>query len=80
VQILVTNDDGIGAPGLLPLARAVVAAGHDVVVAAPRDDRSGSGAALGRLHVDDTIELDTVELPGSTASPASGWRARPRCA
>jgi 5'-nucleotidase len=64
VQILVTNDDGIGAPGLLPLARAVVAAGHDVVVAAPRDDRSGSGAALGRLHVDDTIELDTVELAG----------------
>jgi hypothetical protein len=48
VQILVTNDDGIGAPGLLPLARAVVAAGHDVVVAAPRDDRSGSGRALGR--------------------------------
>lgn len=64
MRVLVTNDDGILAPGILPLARAVVAAGHDVVVAAPSDDRSGSGAALGRLHADDTIVVEPVELAG----------------
>jgi 5'-nucleotidase len=77
VQVLVTNDDGIGAPGLLPLARAVVAAGHDVVVAAPRDDRSGSGAALGRLHADDTIELDPVSLEGLEGVPCYGVEGPP---
>lgn len=64
MQVLVTNDDGILAPGIAPLARAVVAAGHDVVVAAPADDRSGFGAALGRVHVDETIEVEQVDLPG----------------
>ena len=77
VQILVTNDDGIGAPGILPLARAVVAAGHEVVVAAPRDDRSGSGAALGRLHADDTIELDEVVLDGLDGVPCYGVEGPP---
>ena len=64
MRVLVTNDDGIEAPGLLPLAKAVVAAGHDVVVAAPLIDMSGSGAAIGRVHVDETIDVKPVELPG----------------
>ena len=34
-RILVTNDDGIDAPGLRWLARAAAREGHDVVVAAP---------------------------------------------
>jgi 5'/3'-nucleotidase len=49
MRILVTNDDGVDAPGLHALAAALVADGHDVVVAAPADDRSGAGAAIGRL-------------------------------
>lgn len=77
MQVLVTNDDGIDAPGILPLAQAVVAAGHDVVVAAPRDDRSGSGAALGRLHVDDTIVLDDRALPGLDGVPCFGVEGPP---
>lgn len=77
MQILVTNDDGIDAPGIVPLARAVVAAGHDVVVAAPRDDRSGSGAALGRLHVDDTIDLEDRTLPGLEGIPCFGVEGPP---
>jgi 5'-nucleotidase len=64
VRVLVTNDDGIEAPGILPLAMAVVAAGHDVVVAAPLIDMSGSGAAIGRVHADETIDVKPVELPG----------------
>jgi 5'-nucleotidase len=52
VRILVTNDDGIDAPGIHALATALHRAGHDIVVAAPSDDRSGSGAAIGKLWMD----------------------------
>lgn len=43
--ILVTNDDGIDAPGLAALARAATALGR-VVVVAPDRERSGAGHAL----------------------------------
>ena len=63
-RILVTNDDGVLAPGLAPLAAAVVAAGHDVVVAAPRRDMSGSSAAIGVMSAEDLIDIEPVEVPG----------------
>ena len=63
MRVLVTNDDGVRAPGIAPLAAAVVASGHDVVVAAPQEDMSGSSAAIGRMHVDETIDVEEVELP-----------------
>lgn len=49
MRILVTNDDGLHAPGLIGLAAALDAAGHDVIAVAPEGDRSGSGAAVGNL-------------------------------
>jgi 5'-nucleotidase len=49
VRILVTNDDGVESPGLEALARALVAAGHEVFVVAPASDRSGSSAAIGPI-------------------------------
>jgi 5'-nucleotidase len=49
MRILVTNDDGVDSPGLRSLATALAADGHDIVVVAPVDDRSGAGAAIGRL-------------------------------
>jgi len=52
MHILVTNDDGVDAPGIRVLAAALAAAGHDVLVVAPADDRSGSGAAIGKLYRD----------------------------
>ena len=52
MNILVTNDDGVDAPGIRVLAAALAAAGHDVLVVAPADDRSGSGAAIGKLYRD----------------------------
>jgi 5'-nucleotidase len=67
VRILVTNDDGVLAPGIAPLAAAVVAAGHDVVVAAPQEDMSGSSAAIGRMHADETIDVEPVEVDGVDA-------------
>jgi 5'-nucleotidase len=52
VNILVTNDDGVDAPGIRVLAGALAEAGHDVLVVAPEGDRSGSGAAIGMLYRD----------------------------
>ncbi len=50
MRILVTNDDGIDSIGLHVLARAMLPFG-DVVVAAPDQEYSGSGASLGALHL-----------------------------
>lgn len=64
MRLLVTNDDGVLAPGIAALAAALVDAGHEVVVAAPADDRSGASAAIGGMHADETIELQRVEPDG----------------
>jgi 5'-nucleotidase len=63
VRILVTNDDGVDAPGLMPLAAALVADGHDVTVVAPTTDRSGSGAAIGKLFGNEPPEIVRHEWP-----------------
>jgi 5'-nucleotidase len=49
MRVLVTNDDGVDAPGIVVLAAALADDGHDVLVVAPSSDRSGSGAALGQF-------------------------------
>lgn len=53
MRILVTNDDGIDSIGLHVLARAMceLDGDHEVVVAAPDQEYSGAGAALGALHL-----------------------------
>jgi len=43
MRILLTNDDGIDAPGLAALARAAAALGGSVVTVAPADCHSGCG-------------------------------------
>jgi 5'-nucleotidase len=70
MKVLVTNDDGIGSAGLHALAAALVAGGRDVVVVAPDRDMSGSGAAIGHIHIDEAIGADKVELPGLPDVPA----------
>lgn len=64
MRLLVTNDDGVRAPGILALAQAMASTGHEVVVAAPQRDMTGYGAALGEMHADVTIDVEEVELPG----------------
>jgi 5'-nucleotidase len=49
MRVLVTNDDGIESPGIAALPEAIQQAGHDTVVVAPEDDRSGASASLGRI-------------------------------
>ena len=79
MRLLVTNDDGVDAPGLHELAGRCTAAGHDLVVAAPLDDRSGSGAAIGRLHVDDHIDVERREIDGLEGVRCSGSTGHRRC-
>ncbi|HEU4947476.1 MAG TPA: 5'/3'-nucleotidase SurE [Kribbella sp.] len=45
LRVLVTNDDGVGSPGIRALADAVAGLGHDVLVVAPLQDESGIGSA-----------------------------------
>ena len=63
-RVLVTNDDGIEAPGLHVLAAALDEAGYDITVVAPDRDRSGIGAAIGLVHADQHLDVEKVEMPG----------------
>ncbi|HMO84143.1 MAG TPA: 5'/3'-nucleotidase SurE, partial [Lacipirellulaceae bacterium] len=49
MQILLTNDDGIYAPGLAALERRLRSLG-DVAVIAPLTEQSGVGHAITYLH------------------------------
>jgi 5'-nucleotidase len=46
MKILVTNDDGIHAPGLVALEKIARAISEDVWVVAPDEERSGAGHAI----------------------------------
>ncbi len=46
MRILVSNDDGVDAPGIRILAAALQDAGHEVHVVAPDRDRSGASNSL----------------------------------
>ena len=46
MNILLSNDDGIHAPGLRALYRALVAAGHKVTVVAPLSEQSGVSSSV----------------------------------
>ena len=69
MRLLVTNDDGVLAPGIAALARAMVATGHDVVIAAPHEDMTGFGAALGAFSSEGSIDVQPVELDGLAGVP-----------
>lgn len=60
MRILVSNDDGISAPGIQALARAL-ATEHEVTVVAPDRERSATGHAL-TLHK--PLRVETVDLGG----------------
>lgn len=72
-RILLTNDDGVRAPGLLALADALKTLG-DVTIVAPLENQSGKGHSI---SITDPVYADTVALPGNwnatalTATPAS---------
>ena len=78
LHVVITNDDGVSAPGICELARAAVARGWTVAVAAPAQEASGSSAVDERrgdgrsVAVEErTIEgLDSTKVYAVAASPA----------
>ena len=72
-RILVVNDDGVRAPGILAVARALQAVG-EVMIVAPADNQSGKGHSI---TITEPIFRDEVTLAGGiraiglTATPAS---------
>ena len=78
MRILVTNDDGFDAPGLAVLARALLDAGHDVLVVAPLAEASGAGAGVGPLHLMGRgIHVEAVAPSGLEGIDALGADALP---
>lgn len=75
-RILVGDDDGVRAPGILALAQALKALG-EVVVIAPAENQSGKGHSI---TISDPIHREDFTLPGGiaaiglTATPVSAVR------
>lgn len=63
MRILVSNDDGVDAPGIRILADGLREAGHEVLVVAPDRDRSGASNSL-------TLDMPLRVVPVD----ASTWR------
>jgi 5'-nucleotidase len=72
-RIVVTNDDGVGAPGLAPLAQVLQAIG-DVLIVAPAANQTGTSQSVNTLE---PIFRQDLTLPngmraiGLTATPAT---------
>ena len=72
MKILVTNDDGIDSVGLHVLARSLVDLG-EVTIAAPDQEYSGAGAAIGALHISrpevHQVNIDKIEKSWAISGP-----------
>lgn len=72
-RILITNDDGVHAPGILAVAQALRDLG-EVTIVAPAENQSAKGHSI---SITDPIYADAVTLPGGieatalSATPAS---------
>jgi 5'-nucleotidase len=85
--VLVTNDDGVDAPGLAALTRALVAwadasaaAGgprHEIVVVAPSSNYSGAGAAVGSVTDGTRVPYRRATVSGAEGIEAFGLDASP---
>lgn len=71
MRILVTNDDGIDAPALVPLARAMAALG-EVTVVVPDRERSWVAKAITRF---DPVTMTDEQRDGLTIHAVSGYPA-----
>ena len=70
-RILLTNDDGVDSPALVPLARALTRCG-EVSVVVPDRERSWVGKAITRFE---PVEVRTVERDGLSILTTSGYPA-----
>ena len=76
-RVLVTNDDGVGSPGLHALARGAREHGWDVVVAAPAEEASGTSAGLTAAGDVRRVAVERRELPGLPGVPVHAVAAHP---
>jgi 5'-nucleotidase len=80
MRILITNDDGVFAPGIAALARGLHAGfgtDHELVVVAPLTDHSGAGAAVGAVYERESIPYQHVDIPGLADVPTYGIDGSP---
>ena len=87
MRVLVTNDDGVTAPGLAALTRALVkwaddaaasgGPGHEIVVVAPSSNFSGAGAAVGSVNDGTKILYHRARVSGAEQVDAFGLDASP---
>ena len=69
MKILISNDDGIFAPGIAALVQAFSQAGHEVLVCAPDSQRS---AASHSLSIGRPLTVQEVDFPGAAKAYAIG--------
>lgn len=77
LRVLVTNDDGIDSPGLHALAAVACALGHDVVVAAPLTEASGSSCAIMATEEHGRVIVQAQPVPGLPGVRGYGVAASP---
>jgi 5'-nucleotidase len=83
MRILITNDDGVFAPGIAALARGLATAfdgHHELFVVAPLTDHSGAGAAVGPVYERESIPFEAVDIPGLAGVPTFGIDGPPALA
>jgi len=68
MRIVITNDDGVAAEGIVTLTTALHRTGeHDIVVVAPAVNMSGMSAALGPIDLGSAITVAETEIAGCHA-------------
>lgn len=77
MRVLVTNDDGVQAPGLRALAQTALGQGWEVVVAAPPREASGSSAAMTAVGADGRVPFERLALDGLEAATVFSVSASP---
>jgi 5'-nucleotidase len=80
--VLVTNDDGVHAPGLAELTRALARWAdehreHEIVVVAPLANHSGASAAVGTVYEREAVSYRRVRIDGAQDVPTYGVDASP---
>ncbi len=83
--MLVTNDDGVHAPGLAALTRALARWAeerqeHEIMVVAPLANHSGASAAVGTVYEREAVSYRRVRIDGAEGVPTYGVDASPALA
>src|ERR1700683_2176936 len=85
MRILITNDDGIMAPGLEVLARNVArwidegpeGEGREAIVVAPSVNHSGMSSAVGDVFSHPSVKYERRTIPGAESLVAYSLEAPP---